>query len=324
MSSGSESWPTTTDILAIPLSTQPQAAAAQPQTDLEIAPGSFIAAIVGAILGTALVVGALIYFYCVRPRRATPTGPILIDDDALSKVESEAPAHAYMSPFPTPPAASRPRLSPLRVTRLQLVPERPSSGHRHSPTQRPPPSYRKSSTYYSTSSTSTRSPTVGYQPVSQRNDKSAATSPMSTRSPAASYKLASYQRVSHHRKMSYDLPQSSPLSKPSFFDERPAARRASTLPLSGVQRLESQVDLETAFSETVYDKEEEPEIPTKPPTRRRPLRCTSEPRPLSSEFGSTEGHELERMIQQRQPDDLHLGSRILLLYCCSVAHSVGV
>jgi hypothetical protein len=94
-----------------------------------------------------------------------------------------------------------------------------------------------------------------------------------------------------------------------FLDERRAARRAGSLTPSGAQRLEMQVELETALSETVYDKEEDPEnepetpMNLKTPTRRRPLRCMSEPRPLSPEFGSTDAHELDEMIRQHESRD---------------------
>ncbi|KAJ7629705.1 hypothetical protein DFH06DRAFT_1225204 [Mycena polygramma] len=414
--SGNDSSPSaTTDVLA-----QSQTSATQPRTNMKIGRGSFIGAIVGSIVGTAVIFAALVWWYCARRRRrAAPRDrPMLIDDDALSKVGSEAPslpAYAYPSPFPMPttasrptlsppPAASRPRLSPLRLATLQAMSERPSRHRQSSSDERPPSGYRKTSSYYPSNTRSpgvhyaavrnptspvtsptSRRPAVRYQPVrnptsratspvsaprasasygrsSPRNPASRATSPVSdprtgrssprnppsratsprptphvstkyrpvssprlmspvtstaasTHPPGLSYKPASYQhaRESHHRKLSHDVPPSSPLSKVAltperrasyFLDERPA-RRASTLLPSAAERLETQVELETALSETVYDNAEDAATPGNlkaPPSRRRELRCTSEPR-LSSEVGSADGHELQQMLREEEIDD---------------------
>jgi hypothetical protein len=115
-------------------------------------------------------------------------------------------------------------------------------------------------------------------------------------------RMSQIEKGYHYRKMSYDLTSASPLrhaspvSYASPHDAQPPSyfRHASTAPgrkgTLAPARPELQVDLETALSKTVYDTE--PETPSKTPNRRRPLRCTSEPRRLSSELG----HELDALI----------------------------
>ncbi|KAJ7719495.1 hypothetical protein B0H16DRAFT_404518 [Mycena metata] len=131
--------------------------------------------------------------------------------------------------------------------------------------------------------------------------------PVSTRHPRASHSPVSSKRASHHRKFSYDIPVSCLLSsrpsqnkRSSYFPDECHVKRHGILNPAGAERSpdELQVELETAASATLYEKEE-PEMPLKPP-RRRPLRTRSEPRPPSSEFGSAEGHELGKQIDIQQ------------------------
>ncbi|KAJ7183653.1 hypothetical protein C8R46DRAFT_1027336 [Mycena filopes] len=299
----------TTGVVAIPQMTMSETmamAAVRPRSHRRI----LIGAIVGGVLGAVILVAAVaVFVWRWRIRKRAAGRPMIIDDDARSKAESELtsflPVHArVLSPFRIQPApATMPplgltRLEPVRPTssHLPMSSKSPSSGHRHSktPQQLPrlqpvrPPSRQRAST---------RPDSPSSRPRASRYDP---TSPASTYSPASSSK---HTRVSHHRKLSYDIPAQTPRSsKPSqtrhstsyFPHERYGERRVTVVPAPRVQ--EMQVELETAVSETLYDnekQEEESEMPLKPPpTRRRPLRTRSEPRPLSSEFGSTDGHDL--------------------------------
>ncbi|KAF7335443.1 hypothetical protein MVEN_02197500 [Mycena venus] len=339
-------WPTSTGVLAIPVSTQ----SPSPQARTKLARGTLVGAIAGTVAGSAIIVVGLIWLFCARRRRAAPTGPVLIDDDGVSKVESEAlslPVCAQLSPFTMGPTRlAPPRLAPLRVADLRLVSsQRPTSNYHNSSGyypaslasthrtpvdirhpissykpvsyQRDPPSpasthrptlstqlasYKRDPTSRATSPASPYRPTSSCKSVSyQRDPPSRVTSPASPHRPAANYKGVSYHHAPHHRKLSYDLPPSSPLTKAALSskDRRTSfdQRRATLLPTATQQRLEQQVELETALSETVYDNEEEaddkqadPETRAKTPTRRRPLRLRT--------IGSSDGHELDEMSQQ--------------------------
>ncbi|KAJ7146783.1 hypothetical protein C8R44DRAFT_758168 [Mycena epipterygia] len=256
--------PTSTN--AIP-STQSQVT----QHSTAVSRRALIGIIVGAILCNTVLIAlaTFIWRYRVRRRRGNTAHPVLIDEDVLPKDESEEsspPLYTHLFPFPMP-GTPPPRLAPLRASRLRPASEYKSPSPHHSSSHRPPFSHRKLSSYDTTSPSSTHRPASSYQPGSKR------------------------AQMSHHRKLSHNLPPSSPLSYASPIspkDRRPTPR--GSLTPATARRLELQVELETALSETVYDKDE-PETPSKIPTRRRVLRSTSEPRPLSSEFGSAEGHD---------------------------------
>ncbi|KAJ7503299.1 hypothetical protein B0H11DRAFT_579142 [Mycena galericulata] len=287
-------WATSTDTLTMP--TQSHVTLVSTKTPRV----QLIGVIIGVILANIVVVVVLFFVWRYRARRARGSSArsLLIEDDALSKDgSSEGPpllsVAAHVSPFPIPPA--RPRMSPLRVEGLRPVSDHPASLYRQSPA-----SQRKSSSYYPTSPASTYRPTSSYQP-------------------GYGYRTSKYQPLSHHRKLSYDLPSSSsPLSyqspmspkdrrASSYLHDRPCEYRPSprgTLTPAYKRHLELQVELETAVSETVYEKNAEPEMPAKVPTRRHPLRCTSEPRPLSSEYGSADSHELQGNIRHAESENL--------------------
>ncbi|KAJ7035293.1 hypothetical protein C8F04DRAFT_1098779 [Mycena alexandri] len=309
-------WLTTTNVVAIPKTTESQTFGLSTRTER----GTIIGAIVGGVLGAAVVVAVaavLIWRWRVRRRRRTSGRPILIDDDALSKTGREVPpllpVYAQMlSPFRMPSESPPSMLTP-GLARLQPV--HPSSGHRQSLGQpsssghhrsqprllklepvRPPSKYQSPGPHSPTS-----------HPWSSKYDPTR--SPVSTQHSRASYSPVSSKRVSHHRKFSYDIPAPSLLSsrlpqsrRSSHFPEERNTERRRIRPAGTERPDQLQVDLETAASETLYEKDE-PETPLKPPTRRHPLRTRSEPRPLSSEFGSTEGHELGEQIQQHPSVD---------------------
>ncbi|KAJ7765852.1 hypothetical protein DFH07DRAFT_810045 [Mycena maculata] len=296
--SNGAAWSTSTVMLAIP-TTDAQAQVTQAPTKTSRV--ALIGLIVGVVLGSIVVVAVLVLVWRLQRRRKGSVRPMLIEDDAVSKDGSERasmlPVYTHLSPFPMSPG--RPRMSPLRIDGQRRMSERPSTSYSSRPS-----THRKSSSYYPTSPETTER--TGSPVMTQRTS--------TTRRPASSYqpgyrdRASKYQRVSHHRKLSYDLPSSSsPLSyqaptlpkarrasyfqdsRPTSTHDRPSSRGTPTP--SAARRLELQVELETALSETVYEKDE-PETPAKTPTRRNPLRCMSEPRPLSSEYGSIDSHKL--------------------------------
>jgi hypothetical protein len=218
------------------------------------------------ILGNVVLVVVAFFIWRYRLRRQpTSAHPIPIDDDeSLWKSARDdsplLPVHAKLSPFPMshPPHT----LPPLHASaRLHPATEYEYKNSTSSPTS----SLRKSS--YPTSPASTRRPTLSSQSTAR---------------------MSQVERGHHFRKMSYDLAPASPLRHASPRDTQPPSyfRHVSTAPghkgTLAPARPELQVDLETALSKTVYDTE--PETPSKTPNRRRRLRCTSEPRRLSSEL----------------------------------------
>ncbi|KAJ7149860.1 hypothetical protein C8R43DRAFT_1128340 [Mycena crocata] len=276
--------------------------------------------LIGGIIGGAAAIILILLAVLVWRfrRRASSSGPVLIDDDAYSKYGREDPSlpvYAKLSPFPMTHAPPDMSMSPLHVAHLRPM---SSTASRN----------RKSTSYYPTSPASTRRPSSSYETGPKTGHRRQLSydippsSPLSYQSPTsespkhmrASYFDGGFQRpktrTSHHRQASYDIVPASPLShnsptaskrrRSSYIPSRAATAppRGSITP-AGARRLELQVELETALSETVYEKDE-PETPSKTPTRRRPLRCTSEPRPLSSEFGSADGHALEEAIRKAQ------------------------
>ncbi|KAJ7149931.1 hypothetical protein C8R46DRAFT_1198503 [Mycena filopes] len=260
MSNGSP----TTGVVAIPQMTMSETmamATVHPRSHRRI----LIGAIVGGVLGAVILVAAVaVFVWRWRIRKRAAGRPMIIDDDARSKAESEItsflPVHArVLSPFRIQPAPAT--MPPLGLTRLE-----PANVFELQVTLLGSPSFQD-----------------------------AAAAPEIATSPPT-VQAAKHTRVSHHRKLSYDIPAQTPRSsKPSHNRHSsyfPHERRVVPTP----RLQEMQVELETAVSETLYDnekQEEESEMPLKPPpTRRRPLRTRSEPRPLSSEFGSTDGHDL--------------------------------
>ncbi|KAF8155342.1 hypothetical protein K438DRAFT_1862634, partial [Mycena galopus ATCC 62051] len=242
-----------------------------------IARGALIGAIVGAVAGTAFAAG-LIWFFCVHRRRAAPREPVLIDDDCLSKSGSEMPVlpvYVKLSPFPVPPTKLAPlRLSPLRVAGQPTA--RTMSTSCHTSYERPASSHRKSSSTDTTNSVSTlqtsvaRPPKLSYKPVSHQHNSSIAST----------------------RRQTLDLGPGSPLTEAAVS----SMDHARTRKLPAKLRLEQRDELETALSETVYDKgvepgkaDPEPKTP-KTPTRRAPLRLRT--------IGSADGHEPEDPTQQ--------------------------
>ncbi|KAJ6489055.1 hypothetical protein C8R45DRAFT_251334 [Mycena sanguinolenta] len=270
-SAGPPSMSLFTDMLA----TQSQSA----QTSTRIARGTLIGVILGAVAWTAITAAGLAWFLCVRRRRrAAPTGPVLIDDDDFVKIKSEESLSMYVQHSPFPVALAKPALptlSPLRVSGLRPVSEWPSPA----------------STAASSHSAHRLKTSYKYGSV--------ATSPASSYHPPPKYGQGWYECVPQRRdrKQSYNLP-SSPLTKAAVSSQD----RARSIALSVTQRLEQQDDLETAFSETVYDDGEEPDKEGTPKTPRRlpPLRLRT--------IGSTDGHDCEPDDQESHPSESPLAT----------------
>ncbi|KAJ6567495.1 hypothetical protein B0H10DRAFT_1949623 [Mycena sp. CBHHK59/15] len=263
----------------------------------------FIGPIVVLALLNVVIIAILIWRYHIRRRRGPAALPMLIEEDMSPKgVEPPLlPQHGHLSPFPMSPAT----VAPLRIPR-----PRPASVYRQSSTsdhptvaplriaRRPASDYRQLSTSdhppsAHPSRTSSSFPPSGHHPPPQRS------------------RTSEYREKSQYQSLSHDRPPSTSYRRPPSTSRRehpPSAPHVrpsprGTLTPAAARRLEFQVELETALSETVYDKEDVPETPSKVmPPRRRPLRLMSEPRPNSSEYGSSDGHarraELEELNEK--------------------------
>ncbi|KAJ7692162.1 hypothetical protein B0H17DRAFT_548218 [Mycena rosella] len=289
--------PTTTEALPNPVPTQaPTTASRRPTTDI----------IIGVVVGNTvlILVAILIWWYRARRQRqrGTSAHPVPIedeDDDAVSKSDPPLlPVHTQVSPFPiSHPSA---RMSPLRVPHLRPASDSYSSSS--------PPS-RKSSSYYPTSPASTRRPASKYQSAAKQPPGMSQHAPTRTsHSRQLSYGLQPASPA-HRRKRSYDLQPASPHGEWASYLPNPhlSPHRASTMPLPRdahapfrTHRLELQVELEAALSETMYDKDEPPETPSKTPTPRRPprLRCMSEPLSPEFEVDSADAHAVDELVRE--------------------------
>ncbi|KAJ7266583.1 hypothetical protein C8J57DRAFT_375673 [Mycena rebaudengoi] len=247
---------------------------------------TFIATIVGITVVGMLAIAILAWRCCVWRRRARDgrPGAMLIEEghSPTSKIghESPLPPHQQLSPFPMSPV-----LAPLRGFSFEQ--RHPLEGHSDRTVSSDHPSSRDRPSSQYTPSSHHRA----YRKMSEDSDRHDRATPRS-RAPSQ-YTRAAQQRA--HRKLSEDESYrraARDYPPPSVHLTPLRAPARGVLSPSARHRFELQLEVETALSETVYDKgEERAETPSKlvSPARRRPLRCMSEPRRNSSESGHGDG-----------------------------------
>lgn len=236
---------------------------------------------------------------------------------AMTRLQHEPQSHHRKVSYdlrPTSPKAETRRSSTLTTTRVQHEPPshhrklshdpRPTSPKPTSPKdRRAPTSYfpetRRSATltlsrvqhepsHHRKLSYDTRPTSPKDRRTSRFGPRRSSTMPMPQETGTGA--ATTQHSVSHRRQLSFDVYQSlqdHPPHPPYKGRSSPTPAPLEAHPPAAAGPSDPQVELETALSETAYEKEKV-EQDTKTATRRRPLRCMSEP--LRSEAGSVDGH----------------------------------